>query len=75
LSRRAFPKTKEGVTIIKRVSFSHVGVKNRALKVDTEMGYKWHVSPPPALRYKGDKTEITWEGKNLKAFEAYRFEW
>jgi len=50
-------------------------IKNRALKVDTEMGYKWHVSPPPALRYKGDKTEITWEGKNLKAFEAYRFEW
>jgi len=50
-------------------------IKNRALKVDAEMGYKWHVSPPPALRYKGDKTEITWEGKNLKAYEAYRFEW
>ena len=52
-----------------------IEIKNRALKVDTEMGYKWHVSPPPVLRYKGDKTEITWEGKNLKAFEAYRFEW
>ena len=50
-------------------------IKNRALKVDTEMGYKWNISPAPTLRYKGDKTEINWEGKNLKAHEAYRFDW
>jgi len=50
-------------------------IKNRALKVDTEMGYKWNISPAPTLRYKGDKTEIVWEGKNLKAHEAYRFDW
>jgi len=50
-------------------------IKNRALKVDTEMGYKWNISPAPTLKYKGDKTEIAWEGKNLKAHEAYRFDW
>jgi len=50
-------------------------IKNRALKIDPEMGYKWNISPAPTLRYKGDKTEINWEGKNLKAHEAYRFDW
>jgi len=52
-----------------------VEVTNRVLKVDTEMGYKWHASPPPNTKYLADKTEITWEGKNLKAYDAYRFEW
>ncbi len=53
----------------------NVRIKNRILKVETEMGYKWHVSPPPVMKFKKDKTEITWEGKNLKAYSAYRFEW
>lgn len=52
-----------------------VEIKNRILKVDTEMGYKWHASPAPKINYLDDKTEITWEAKNLKAYEAYRFEW
>ena len=52
-----------------------IDVKNRVLKVDTELGYKWHASPHPTINYLDDITEITWEGKNLKAYDAYRFEW
>jgi len=52
-----------------------IDVKNRVLKVDTEMGHKWHASPAPVINYGNDVTEITWEGKNLKAYDAYKFEW
>jgi hypothetical protein len=52
-----------------------VEVRNRVLKVDTEMGYKWHASPPPTIKYLPDKTVIEWEGTNLKAHDAYKFEW
>jgi len=27
------------------------------------------------LKYLKEGTKITWEGKNLKAFDAYKFEW
>lgn len=50
-------------------------VKNRVLKVDTELGYKWIADPPPTIKYLQEGTKITWEGKNLKAFDAYKFEW
>jgi len=52
-----------------------IEIKNRILKVDTDLGYKWHASPPPTIKYLPDRTTITWEAKNLKAFDAYRFEW
>ena len=52
-----------------------IDVKNRILKVDTEMGQKWHATPAPKINYGKDITEITWEGKNLKAYDAYEFEW
>jgi len=54
---------------------SSVEVKNRVLKVDTELGYKWVAEPAPTIKYLKDKTVINWEGKNLKAFDAYKFEW
>jgi len=50
-------------------------IKNRVLKIDTELGYKWLAKPPPTIKYLSDKTKIFWEGKNLKAFDAYKFEW
>lgn len=50
-------------------------LKARILKVDTETGYKVHASPPPTVKYLGDKTEVTWEKENLKAYETYQFEW
>ncbi len=51
-----------------------IDVKNRVLKVDTELGYKWIADPPPTIKYLKEGTKITWEGKNLKAFDAYKFE-
>ncbi len=41
----------------------------------TNMGYKWHASPALTINYGKDVTEITWEGKNLKSYDAYKFEW
>ena len=52
-----------------------VDVKNRILKVDTELGYKWVADPAPTIKYNSDGTVINWEGKNLNAFDAYKFEW
>jgi len=39
------------------------------------LGYKWIADPPPIIKYLKEGTKITWEGKNLKAFDAYKFEW
>ncbi len=50
-------------------------VKNRILKVDTELGYKWVADPPPTIKYLSEGTVIHWEGKNLQAFDGYKFEW
>lgn len=51
-------------------------VKNRILKVDTELGYKWMAKPAPVMKIQDDgKTIVTWDAKNLKAHQAYRFEW
>jgi len=50
-------------------------IKARVLKVDTELGYKWIANPPPSVKYHKKTTEMSWEGKNLKAYDAYRFEW
>ena len=54
---------------------SGVEIKNRALKVDAELGYKWNADPPATLKFLKDKTTVTWQGKNLKAFDAYKFDW
>jgi len=50
-------------------------VKNRVLKVDTELGYKWIADPPPTIKYLKEGTVINWVGTNLNAFDAYKFEW
>jgi hypothetical protein len=54
---------------------SGVEIKNRALKVDAELGYKWNADPPATLKFLKDATTVSWEGKNLKAFDAYKFDW
>jgi len=41
----------------------------------SRLGYKWITDPPPVIKYLKEGTKITWEGKNLKAFNAYKFEW
>ena len=52
-----------------------VQIKNRVLKVDTELGYKWNADPPASIKFLSNKTKINWQGKNLKAFDAYQFDW
>lgn len=52
-----------------------VELKNRVLKVDSETGYKTHATPASTVRYLADKTEISWQASNLRAYDAYRFEW
>jgi len=52
-----------------------IDIRNRVLKVDAELGYKWNADPPPTIKYMKDTTQITWQGKNLKAFDAYKFDW
>ena len=52
-----------------------VQIKNRVLKVDTELGYKWNADPPASIKFLSNKTKISWQGKNLKAFDAYQFDW
>jgi len=48
---------------------------NRVLKVDTELGYKWIADPHLGVKYLEESTKIIWGGKNLKVFDAYKFEW
>lgn len=51
-------------------------VKNRILNVDTELGYKLLAKPSATMTFQDDgKTVIMWEAKNLKAHQAFRFEW
>ncbi|MDE1867950.1 MAG: hypothetical protein KGI08_09615, partial [Thaumarchaeota archaeon] len=50
-------------------------LKTRVLKVDSETGYKIHASPPPSVKYLDDRVEITWTKNNLRAYEAYQFDW
>ena len=52
-----------------------VEIKNRVLKVDTELGYKWNADPPASLKFSPKKTTISWQGKNVNAFDAYQFDW
>jgi len=52
-----------------------VEVKNRILKVDTEAGLKIHATPPAAVKYLDDMTSITWGKSNIKAYDAFQFEW
>lgn len=52
-----------------------IELKSRVLQVDTETGLRIHASPPPQVKYLDDKTSITWGKSNLKAYEAYQFQW
>lgn len=50
-------------------------LKTRVLKVDSETGYKIHASPPPAIKYSGNKINVKWTKTNLHAYDAYQFDW
>jgi len=50
-------------------------IKNRILKVETETGYKIHATPPATVKHLDNITTITWEKENLRAYEAFQFDW
>lgn len=50
-------------------------LKTRIIKVDTETGYKIHATPPPSVKYLDNITTVEWHKENLKAYDAYQFEW
>ena len=43
-----------------------IEIKNQALKVDAELGYKWNADPPATMKYLPDSTQISWVGKKSK---------
>jgi hypothetical protein len=52
-----------------------VQLKQKVVKVDTETGDKTYAPTPAAVKYLPNKTEITWSTANLRAYDAYRFDW
>lgn len=50
-------------------------IKTRVLRVDAETGYRVYASPNPVVKYLDDKTVVSWSKTNLKAFDAYQFQW
>ena len=52
-----------------------VGLKQRVLKIVPELGQKEYASALPVIRYRNGKTVVSWEQKNVLAFDAYMLEW
>jgi len=52
-----------------------IEIKPRVLKVDPATKYKTYASPESEIKYLKDRTEVRWQATNLRAYEAYRFEW
>jgi len=51
-------------------------VKSRILKVNLGTKEKVKATPPADIKYRKNKTEISWESqKKLKEFESYEFDW
>lgn len=50
-------------------------ISQKVVKVDTESGDKTYASTPAVVKNLPDKYEISWSMQNLRAFEAYRFDW
>jgi len=50
-------------------------ISQKVVKVDTETGDKTYASTPAVVKNLPDKYEISWSMQNLRAFEAYRFDW
>lgn len=50
-------------------------INQKIAKVDSETGDKMYAATPAAVKYLPDKTEVSWEGNNFRAFEAYCLYW
>ncbi len=50
-------------------------INQKVITVDVETGEKRFATKPATVKYLQDKTQVTWEATNLKAYDAYRFDW
>lgn len=50
-------------------------VNQKVLKVDTESGEKTYAPTPAVVKRLPSRTEISWTASNMRAFDAYRFDW
>jgi hypothetical protein len=50
-------------------------IKIRVLKVDMDSGLKILADPSPIVKHLEDKTIVSWSKQNLKAYDAYQFQW
>lgn len=50
-------------------------VNQKVVKVETETGEKTYAPTPAMVKYLPNKTEITWSTSDLRAYDAYRFDW
>jgi len=50
-------------------------IKIRVLKVDMDSGLKILAEPSPTVKNLEDKTIVSWAKQNLKAYDAYQFQW
>jgi len=50
-------------------------IKIRVLKVDMDSGLKILAEPSPTVKNLEDKTIVSWSKQNLKAYDAYQFQW
>lgn len=50
-------------------------INQKIITVDVETGEKRYATKPAKVNYLEDKTKVTWEATNQKAYDAYRFDW
>jgi hypothetical protein len=50
-------------------------LKQRVLKIVPDLAYAEIASPPPVLKYQRNKTSVSWERKNVMAFDTFKLEW
>ncbi len=50
-------------------------INQKVVYVDVESGEKRYAKIPATVKYLENKTQINWEGTNLAAHDAYRFDW
>jgi len=50
-------------------------INQKVVFVDVESGEKRYAKIPAQVKYLEDKVQIDWQGTNLQAHDAYRFDW
>lgn len=64
----------------KKLSFAlfvprQLQISQKVVNVSIETGEKRYASVPASVKYLANETQVMWEAKNLRAHDAYRFDW